>query len=52
MPEPGNQSLSMIERLVGFDTTSHKSNLQLIEFRYWRYVIFFPMKTINIWIIN
>ncbi len=31
-PEPGNKSLSMIERLVAFDTTSHKSNLQLIEF--------------------
>ena len=32
MPEPENQSLSMIEQLVGFDTTSHKSNLQLVEF--------------------
>ena len=29
---PGNKTLSMIERLVAFDTTSHKSNLQLIEF--------------------
>ena len=30
--QPGNASLSMIERLVGFDTTSHKPNLELIEF--------------------
>ncbi len=30
--EPGNESLTLIEKLVGFDTTSHKPNLELIEF--------------------
>ncbi|MBV9516937.1 MAG: acetylornithine deacetylase [Hyphomicrobiales bacterium] len=32
MSEPSAASLAMIERFVGFDTTSHKSNLPLIHF--------------------
>jgi acetylornithine deacetylase len=29
---PSSQSIAMIERLIGFDTTSYKSNLAFIEF--------------------
>src|SRR5579872_618133 len=32
MPEASADSLQMIERLIGFDTTSHRSNLKLINF--------------------
>ena len=31
-PQPAAESLAMIETLVGFDTTSHKSNMALIDY--------------------
>ena len=32
MSEPSRESLELIDRLIAFDTTSHKSNLELIRF--------------------